>query len=274
MKRFLNYILYSVVIGVLYSSCKESFTPPDIVDSRHYLVVEGFINTGEGPTTFTLTRTRNLSDTGAIHNVSGVPDSIFVDGATVLVEDDAGNASPLPALGKGRYGGNQLYLDNQKKYRLYVKTGNGKEYASEYVPVLHTPPVGDIGWRTVQGDGLHISVSTDENAANNKYYRWTYSETWEFHTAYFSEYRYDPEDSMLKKRSDQELVYHCWQSDESHNILVATSDQLKSTELKNVDLTVVPYHDEKASILYSILVNQMAISKEEYEFWLINGVII
>lgn len=263
-----NYIASYLLFFLFYIGCKEPFNPPAIVDTQHYLVVEGYINAGDGPTIIMLTRTRNLSDTGTIRNASGVPDSILVTDALVWVEDQQGEASPLEEFQKGEYGGRKLFLDDSKEYRLHIKTKDGKEYASDYVSVVKAPAVENIHWHVVHGDGIHIEANVSANGDETRYFRWTYSETWEFHVNYLSKYWYDKEDSILRMRTTEQLVYRCWQTDRSHDILIATSENLGRNELKGVGLTVVPYHDEKASVLYSIQVNQMGISEAEYEFWL------
>ncbi|MGH2644053.1 MAG: DUF4249 family protein, partial [Chitinophagaceae bacterium] len=135
-------------------TCKQPYIPPPILAHHHYLVVEGFINAGIGSTVITLTRTRDLTDTGYL-TISGVTDSIFVLGATVTVEDKLGNSFVLPEMGKGQYGGIQLNLNPQGQYRLLIKTKDGSEYASSWSPVLPPPLIDSVYWR-LEGDGVHI----------------------------------------------------------------------------------------------------------------------
>src|SRR5699024_2531958 len=118
-----------VLVVSCFFSCKESYSPR-VITRNHFLVVEGDINAGKNPTTIRLTRTRNLTDTGSITNVSGTTDTLFELHAEVRVEDSAGNRFPLPELEKGQYGGIPLSLNPEQKYRLYIRTASGKEYVS------------------------------------------------------------------------------------------------------------------------------------------------
>lgn len=245
------------------AGCKEPFNPPPIVAKNHFLVVEGTINDG-GPTTIMLSRTRNLTDTGLSIPINGVSSPIFELNATVDVEDDHGDRYSLPELGVGQYGGVTLPLNDQYLYRLHIKTSNGEEYLSAFVPVLQTPPIDSISWK-VNNSGATIYINTHNDQSTIGYYRWEYKETWEFHVYYQSIYQYDASSQTLIPRTDE--VYYCWQSDNSTDILVGSTANLEHDIISSQYLTSIPYHDEKMSVLYSILVKQYAMTQPEYNFW-------
>jgi hypothetical protein len=255
-----NRIAYIVLVITL-AGCKDPFTPHAILAKNHYLVVEGMIN-ADGPTTIRLTRTRNITDTAAYH-IGNHPPPIYELGARVNVEDDQGNTYSLPEVGDGQYGDLKLPLNDQRLYRLHIWTG-GEEYVSDYVPVLHTPPIDSIRW-TVDKLGVSINVSTHNDHDTVGYYRWTYRETWEFHVYYYSEYKYDTSSEQVVPRTDQ--IYRCWQSDSSTDILIGNTSGLKRDVISSHNLIAIPYHSEQISILYSVMVSQYALTKQEYNYW-------
>lgn len=246
-------------------SCKEPYHPT-VVAQHHLLVVEGYINVGGEPTIISITRTRNLSDTGAIISGNGITDTLFVVNAEVNVEDDAGNNYTLYELGKGRYGGIVKSADPQRKYRLHIHTANNEEYASAFVPVLSSPTIDSVYWR-LEGDGAHLYMDVHNDNAGSPYYRWTFADTWEFHTWYHSEFTYSETDTTFIPRDAEEFLDTCWQNTVSNNILLSNTTGLSDNRLAGTLLQVIPDHSEALSVLFSMNVKVYAISREEYEFW-------
>src|SRR3954471_6348032 len=128
MKRW----FFLLVVSVLFFTCKEAYSPPVASPVNGYLVVEGFINSGNGASSITLTRTTKLVDSVAI---------IYEDGAQVNVEAESGASYPVYWKNNGTYTSDSLSLNPADKYRIYIKTVNGSEYVSDFTTVKSTPPV-------------------------------------------------------------------------------------------------------------------------------------
>lgn len=262
MKRHFKNKIWFLLFLFCVAACKEPYYPPAIVTQNHYLVVEGRINEGS-PTTIVLSRTRNVTDTSGV--TGGNTHPIWELNATVNVEDNHGGVAPLPELGDGKYGGINIVLNDQYLYRLRIRTEDGKEYLSSFVPVLHTTPIDSIDWKLANNE-VSIYTGTHGNQNAIGYYRWNFVETWEFHAYIFqSLYKFDASDTTLIPRTTP--VYYCWQSDSSTNILIGSTAGLQSDIVSSQFLTSIPYHSEKMSVLYSIMVEQYAISQSEYNFW-------
>lgn len=251
---------------VFFWGCKEPFTPPRTAATAHYLVVEGAINAGGLPTTFTLSRTRSIRDTG-YEAAGGLVPTIYESGAQVAVEDDQGQHYDLREQGDGRYGGIPLPIDEQRKYRLHITT-TGKEYVSSFVPVISAPAVDSVYWQA-QNDGVHVYFDAYNPEDATRYYRWTYEETWEIHTRIITEFKYNAKDTTVVRRTPEDGEVHiCWNSRQSTDILVGNTVKLKNNSLSKAALAFVPLHDEALSVLYSLDVKVFALSEEEFEFWL------
>ncbi len=244
--------------------CREPFTPPKAATKAHYLVVEGFINAGSGPTTFTLSRTRSIRDTGYAP-IGGVTPPVYELGAEVTVEDDQGNSYSLPEMEDGQYGGVVLPVNDQRKYRLHIHTG-GKEYLSSFVSVVPAPAIDSVYW-DLQNDGVQVYFDSYNTGKVTKYYRWTYTETWEFHSTLISHYRFNSSDTTVVRRTPAEQVHVCWQSDVSTHILIGNTAKLSDNSLSKAKLAFIPTHSEKLSVLYSTKVEVFSISADEFEFW-------
>jgi hypothetical protein len=254
MKK-IDYILCLMITGC-FMACKEKFALPEAVENKNYLVVEGFINSGNDSTFIKLSRTVTPGDTNRIKTERG---------AGVSVEGDNGDIFYLNEVSAGVYAAPPLALNPSVKYRINIATGNGKAYLSDFVEVKATPAIDSVNWvRT--SDGVQVYVNTHDPSNNSTYYQWEYRETWEFHSAYFSDWQFVQEDSSMIRRPNAELLYTCWQSYVPGNIMIGSSAKLSEDIIYNFPLSFIPDDSWKLQVRYSILVTQRAISKGAYDY--------
>lgn len=257
MKR--SYFLIAIL--VLFFACKEAYNPPVVSPVTGYLVVEGFINSGNGASTIKLTRTTKLVDSAAI---------IYEHNAQVTIEDESNATYPLYERDSGNYVSDDLLLNPALKYRIHITTTNGNEYVSDFTGVKQTPPIDSISWK-VENGGVQIYVNAHDAANTTKYYQHKYSETWEFHSPFIKSITYviDPVTSQIIGVTDlpnaDTAIYKCWRTQNPSNII------LTSTEKLSEDRVFLPirYIEPKAgelSVLYYIEVRQYALSHEAYLF--------
>jgi hypothetical protein len=256
-------IFYFVVFVFTAGGCKESYEPSITSAGSGYLVVEGFINSGHGPTTIRLTRTTQLQIASAKAEV----------GAQVKVEGDDGNTFILIDSLNGTYGRPQLSLKSNIKYRLHIKTADAREYASDYSQVRHTPPIDSITWQ-MENDGVRIYANTHDPQNLTKYYQWKYEETWEIHSAYYSSliYRRDASNritALLWRDTDfhkvDTTIYKCWNSLASTSIILGSSEKL-SSDVIYLPVQFIEPGSEKLSVLYSMNLKQYAMTQDAYLF--------
>ena len=248
---------------LLFSRCKQEYDPQIEAKKSGFLVVEGLLNSGQGPTTIHLSRSSDLNDTALKPEVS----------AQLNVQGEDGSSFPLFGNGNGEYSIVQLTLDNNVKYRLQIKTFDGKEYVSDYTAVKYTPPIDSITWQ-IENDGLRLYANANDPQNNTKYYQWKYEETWEFHSAYYNNLKYivDPvtnaPTTVAYKYPDQHndtTIYKCWNTLNSSTIILGSTEKLTS-DLVYLPVQYIEPHSEKLSVLYSINLRQYAISHDEYLF--------
>ena len=260
-------LLYSVLI-LISGGCVQEYIPPVRPSGSSYLVVEGTLNSGQGPAVLTLSRTTNLDTTA----------TQFEPGAQVIVQADDSSTFLLQESGPGQYMAENLNLNSNKKYRLKINTGNGEFYVSDFVSVIPNPPIDSINYQQNQ-EGLQIFVNTHNPQNNTRYYKWQYNETWEVHSAYISKLKYiinptpqgyaysltptvvayyppDPYDSS---------IFICWQSDASTEILTGSSAAL-SEDLIHLPIATIPSGSQKLTVLYSISISQYGWSEAGYQF--------
>ena len=246
---------YCFLIIVFFSNCKQTFEPPVLQENLGALVVDGFINNSADTTFIRLSRTKRLSY---------LSENLSEHGASLAVEDESGNVLyHFQELNEsGVYAVPGMVLDFNTKYRLRIFTTVGGEYISDAIPVLKTPPIDSIGW--VRDDkGVSIHVNTHDPANNTHYYRWEYSETWQYHASYISALIYD---NGLRDRLAAEYVYECWKTQPSKQLLVASTDRLSEDIIYHNTLRQIEQDAIELSTRYFILIKQYALTKEYYQY--------
>jgi len=253
MMRNLNYIFYSFLLICLFS-CKTPYSPTPISTVSNYLVVEGAINISDS-TYIQLSRTVSLSSKSTTKAELN---------AIVTIESNTGNSYSLAALGGGKYAAPPLNLNSANQYRLHIKTANGSQYLSDFEETKVTPAIDTLTWQA-KDDGLEIYVSTHDPKNATRYYRWDYTEAWEFHPSFYS--GYISNGLQIVPRTPAQQIWDCFTGDVSSNITLASSLQLSQDVINQQLVSIVPQSAEKISVKYSIQVKQYALTKAAYDYW-------
>ena len=264
MRQAMKHKYLQIILALAFVlSCKQVYNPPNNSPDTGYLVVEGFISSGASPTSITLSRTVGLNETNAI---------IYEKNAALNIEGDNNDNFPLEEGVNGEYHSQPLTLNSTAKYRLHIKTGNGKEYVSDYATVKSGPPIDSVSWKREDG-GVRIYINTHDPNNNTKYYQWRYEETWEFYSAYQSTLRYTTDAQNVitgvayryPNQTADTTIYRCWNTVNSSNINIGSSEKLTS-DVIYLPLIYIPGRSIKLSYLYSVNMRQIALSEQAYRF--------
>jgi Domain of unknown function (DUF4249) len=241
---------------LLLTACKENYEPPVVKTNLNLLVVDGFLNNSSDTTTIRLSRTRKLAD--------GIANSAETN-SQIMIEDAAGTVLYyFQEINNGNYIVPGMNLDINKKYKLRINTTDGKQYASDEIEVKPTPLIDSISWQR-QNNGVMIFVNTHDAQNNTKYYRWEYTDTWEYHSAFYSFYKY--ENNTVVPRDQYDDVYHCWTTKNSTELLLGSSAKLSQDVIHMLPIRFISVNSIELSVKYSTLVKQYAITKEGYEYF-------
>jgi hypothetical protein len=244
-----------ILIMLVITGCTKPYNPPAIKNGTGYLVVEGVIDAGIDSTKFMLSHTVGLTSDSTTAPVTG---------AQFIIQGNDNSSYTLTGNSAGVYSSPSLNLDNSKQYRVDIKTTDGKEYQSDYVPVKVSPAIDSISY-AIESNGLQVNLNTHDPANNTRYYRWNYTETWEFHAQDYSDYVSNG-DTVLQRPYSQQ-VYYCYTSDNATNILLGSSAKLSQDVIASAPITFVSSTSEKVETEYSILVRQYALTSDAYNFW-------
>ena len=249
-------------LTLLLLCCKEKYDAPVNTPVTGYLVIEGYISTN-GPAELQLSRSIPLDDTAQL---------IKETMAIVRLQGRDNTTYNFIENGAGKYVINNLNLNTSQQYRLSIKSRDGKEYASDYVSPKIAPQIDSVGWIRENG-GVQIYINTHDPKNNTWYYRWTTEETWEFHSSYYTslDFARNSEKRIIGikfRKPDQsidEKFYTCWRDQNSTSLILGSSKKLSVDSIHKPLIYIEP-RSWKLSVLYTVLVKQYALSKEEYEF--------
>ena len=257
MIRTIKIGLLLLAVAALQSQCRQKYVSPYVSPPTGYLVVEGYI-AGNGPTQFMLSRTIPLpGDTT-------VPPEL---GAKLQVEGNDNTVYPLAEQGNGTYGIDTLPLNPAVQYRLRINTTGGEQYLSDLTSFKQTPAIDSINFIS-DASGINIYVNTHDPANASHYYQWNYTETWEYNTAEYSFFKYVPDTvpPTVVFRNPSEQIERCWHTDSSTSIFLGSTAKLSQDVVYKYPLNHLLPNSQIASVLYSMLVRQYALTEDAYNY--------
>lgn len=270
MRRQVATIWPVVMLAVIISSCIDKY---NFAGSGSgfvpRIVIQGIITADEG-------------DQQVVVSKSSPPDSPAfspVSGCTVFIEDEHGNQIPFPESAKpgyytGRFEGENVIVGS--RYRLSVKTPDGKQMQSKFETLMPCPDVDSVYTELqskptsdpqITEDGLQFYVNLKAGQGYGNYFRWQLVETYEFHSTW-------PLDTWLGWDGYHDLVspdyshYVCYETDTIGDIFVLSTLGFTANDYNRFKLHFVNDHMQRLQHKYSLLVKQYAITGDAYNYWL------
>ena len=243
---------FLLIIGLI-SGCIKLFEPPFSATDK-FLVVDGHIYIEEKKCKVKLTRSQAIRD----------PSSPKAEkNAQVNIEDIFGNSYALTNQDSSIYSISNFDFKYNVKYRLRIKTNDGKEFLSEYISTGKTPTIDSIQFTRGINKVWHANVYTHDPSNNTWYYLWKYVETYKYVSGAKSQF--ETKNNEIIKRIDD--IHTCWKNENSNTIITNTSKKLNADIIFQQKLNTIYTESRKFDMKYSILVKQYAIGADEYNYW-------
>lgn len=246
-----RWIIKLSFLALLTSSCVTKFMP-EISDKEDLLVVEGLITDQPGICKINISKSQPLWT-----NRIPVP----VRRCKVWISDDMGKVDTLREQLSGSYFTDSATFQGVvgRNYVLHFITGpedGGLNYESFPMEMKPVPPIDRIYYEKQifiydhqPYEGCKIFVDTHDSTEQCNSYRWTWSETWEFHIPYKVTFR------------------QCWLTNNSDLILVKNSASQGEATITRFPVNLIVNPVDRLNIKYSILVNQYSMNDDEYLYW-------
>jgi hypothetical protein len=253
-KRIQTTLIFALLMMM---ACVESYYPPSSTSDMELLVVDGFLNGTSSSATVKLTRSVPLSI-----SIPFPPET----GANVSIENTEGDSFSLAETDKGVYEADHLNLDPSTGYRLTIETSSGASYASDFIGLRQSPALDSVSW-VPEETGTRFYVSGHDPSNKTIFYRYLFTETWEYNVTYFSYFRNEGGTPVLRNLGAGDQVYNCWTNSLNTEVLTASTKGLGRDRVSMLPINFIKKGSRQLSYLYSMLVQQRAISQEEYEYW-------
>jgi hypothetical protein len=258
MKRAGNYIWIVLVLMIAGSSCKKPFAPHLNTVTTNFLAIDGPIISGDS-TFISLSRTTSLSDT--TQNKAELK-------AVVSVEDDQNKLYPLNEKGKGLYVLGVTTFNIARKYRLDIKTNDGKVYQSDFVPLKVTPAIDSIYFHQNSEATVLFYVNAHDGTNSTRYYRWDYKETWSYVALFKQIFQYKGGNVVPVVPDSPDDLTTCYRSAPSNQVFVGSSAKLAGDVISAQQLGGLANGSEKLGHIYTMQLKQYALTQDGYNYYL------
>ncbi len=252
---------------ILAGACRTPFEP-EIEGFSDLMVVEGRL------TDDSLGSVVRLSRSFGLDRVQNLP----VQDADVWIEALDGSSYPMTEEESGVYRSDPAGLVPivGESYRLMIRTLEGREYASSFEIMKSSPPIAAVEWEIgtkeddlsgIETQGVYIRVDARDPENNTRFYRWTWEEVWEIRVPFAirGEWVWEPS-PQINPFPPEVSAEVCFRTESSTELHLGTSRQLEEDQIADYPLTFADERRGKFAYGYSIEVQQLALSEEEYDF--------
>lgn len=237
------------------TGCITQFIP-ETEETQELLVVEGLITDQVGGNMVRLSKSMPLGKRSTVKPLRG---------CTVVIVDDKGIYRQFFETAPGIYTADSLFKGVVgRRYTLNVNTNGATEnnysYSSLPIEMKPVPPIDSIYYEKVlleaslpffpPQEGCQIYLNTKDAENNCKFYRWDYTETWEFRLPY---------SAPVNRR--------CWISGNSGEINIKNISGLAEMRVNKYPVKFISNATDRLKEKYSMMINQYSINEDEFSYW-------
>jgi hypothetical protein len=246
----LSFFIRLILFLALTSGCTGQFFP-DIDENQERLVVDGMITDQNRVNRIKLSRSMPIGKPLVRKTVKG---------AVVTITDDKGIVTKLTEFPAGTYSTDSLKFRGcvGSRYSLNIKLNN-LNYETDFIEMKPVPPIDSLYYEKVVikaskeikdiDEGCKIFADSWDPSGKCLFFRWNYTETWEYHIPY-------PVVNRV-----------CWVSDRSDEILIKNTSSYSQARVSKYPILFINSNTDKLKVKYSILVNQYSLNESEFDFW-------
>jgi hypothetical protein len=255
-----NIVLHLFILCLFLNSCTE----PYALQTNSYeeaLVVEATITNELKNQEIKISKTFRLEENG--------PE--FETGATVSVEDNAGNTYEFKEKEEMYVSTKPFQAIPEREYNLNITTKDGKTYTSKKEILTPITKIESVSTNVVNKDnenGLQISVNTFDPSGKSRLYRYEYDETYKIITPI----QRDKIGILNEDKTEINFIENkpnadtCYSSNKSIEIHLANTLELTEDRV-NYPIRFISDQDPIIRNRYSILIRQYTQNTEAYTYF-------
>lgn len=247
------------------SSCVDKYWP-EIDKYDDVLVVDGLLTDGSDTTVI------YLSTSSSVNNEKFIP----VSGSQLYILDENQTEVQLTETSPGTY----KILDNTftgnvgSSYQLHIILANGKKYESDICRMPEPTPLDSV-YGLIEShqisnsddylDGIQFYIDNHSNLSDTSYYLWRLSQSFEYQSTFNIDFIWTG--SIFDPNSNPDSLRTCWHTSPVKNIFTYSTKYIDKPELIGFPINYVSTVNKTLSIRYSLLVSQLSISEQAFNFW-------
>lgn len=265
VRKMANLIAVLLLLLGLWA-CIKPYSPQLKESSVEKYVVQGILSNQAG------WQEVNVSINTSVNEPIYIP----IDFCEVIIIDDQNNIFNLFQSKAGTY---KVWMNAEelvigRGYKVMVTTADGIVLESEFDYIPNGPDVGDIYYEIEQHHvnylenwlkGIQFYTNMKAENSDSKFYRWKLTETYEYHSVYPLEFYYDGDIQQISPPDSSEMV--CYRTSLVDEIFTLSTASFSTNSVNKFPLHYVENTTAKLGILYSLLIEQMALSQDAYIYW-------
>ena len=263
--KLMKTVLPITAIGLLTFACVEEYWPDLGTKYDRVLVVDGLVTDQPGPYTV------KLSFSSTVDNAEYIPAS----GYQVQIFDDAGNNETLNETENGIYKTDSLGIQGivGRKYRIEILSPDGRKYESDYEELRLSTGIDSVYAETEfhqtealghDLQGYQFFVDTHRAEMDTNYFVWRLESTFEYNANHTLKFLFD---GQFHTPGKWDSLYTCWRTQNIQEVFTYKTEDLSEAKITRLPLHFVNTESKALSIRYSLLVKQMSVTKQAFEFW-------
>ena len=262
-----KYLFRTAALAALLLAAAACIYPYE-VDLRHEgelpLVIEGDIHVGS-VTNVQLSYVQPfVKETGDIYTPPIATGYIEGEDGTRIYADDADFPSSALTF-------HTEELTAGQRYRLHLETydqqngGTSNIFESDWLSPAPAPTIDALTY-SHHPDYEELWIGLSMHCHGSHYFRWTFSETWEYHSDISTWFEYKPKYRRVDTYAEANL-YYCWASAESPQINIFSTANQTEDRFEDLAFHTIPLNDRRLQVMYRINVRLEGMTEDAYNYW-------
>ena len=243
-----KYLFRTAALSALLLAAAACIYPYE-VDLRHEgelpLVIEGDIHVGS-VTNVQLSYVQPfVKETGDIYTPPIATGYIEGEDGTRIYSDDADFPSSALTF-------HTEELTSGQRYRLHLETydqqngGTANIFESDWLSPAPAPTIDALTY-SHHPDYEELWIGLSMHCHGSHYFRWTFSETWEYHSDISTWFEYKPKYRRVDTYAEANL-YYCWASAESPQINIFSTANQTEDRFEDLAFHTIPLNDRRLQV--------------------------
>lgn len=162
-------------------------------------------------------------------------------------------------------------LSTNQRYRLHLETYNPENgsvsnvFESEWLTPMPAPTIDGLTY-SHHPEYKELWIGLSMHCHGSHHFRWTFTETWEYHSDILTFYEYKP---FLRTvgHFDGPTLYYCWSTVNSSQINIFSTVNQTEDRFEELAFHTIPLNNRRLQVLYRIKVQLEAMSENAYNYW-------